>query len=312
MIKKTALITLLALLTLATGWANEPKRSVVHNADFVLERAVTWSVKSGGASAVAAVDQLLQGGGATIQKSFFKKLFAPKIIIKQVRSVEGARGDNALRIDVSTSRVSVMFTTEESLSRAFELLASMIVEKRGVSVIQGTDIIDWSASAFVPKPGAGAVDLTSGALLARGQIEALIAKTKAGTQLELTVVSPRGWVIESRALDGVHPSAKIYSATGFYTTAQLKTLADYAATRGVKMVLRAELLENNKAFKRVTGFDVNSVEGMRFVRALLGEWRRTTGIDIVDLGNISKSADERFMEFLKLIDPMIDTQIIFD
>lgn len=308
------IIILVAVLsTCTTLFAQAPKRSVSHNQDFSLVRPLTLSVPGSQSDIKSTLESIVRDNGGVLEHNFFKRLFvSPKIILRSVSHIAGARGDNALKIDVSYSKITITYTTELSLQRAMELFKGQLAFRNGTAVIAGIDIIDWVDVDYAStRQHTSNLDLTAGtSLLPRSQIEAIIGRTKRGDAVEIGVVTNRGWVIETSALEGINPGCKIYSSIGYYGLGQLKSLNDYAASKGVELILKSDILSGNEQFQNTTGFAMNSVEGMRFVRAMFAQWTAQTGVTTFIIGKQNVKVDERYGEFLEFLQTTLNIKFI--
>ncbi|MFI3294971.1 MAG: hypothetical protein R3Y19_03030 [Rikenellaceae bacterium] len=290
-----------------------PKQVVATSDDFTLSRSVVISSSHDALRENQQLCEFVRSAGGEIEQNFFKKFKSPKILIKRRSRIKDAQGDNGLQIVVGANKIQIFYTTEASLDRAMELLEEKIIDRNGRLLVSGGTITDWVEASDRAPSVSGTLDLTRGGILSYSQLSSSIGGGRSrGTTQRLKVVSSSAWVIESHSLDDINPTQKIYSQSKYYTLDELSKLNHHAVSRNTQLSLEVELLSSNSQFKRVTGFEFNSVEGMRFVRQLLGEWSVGTGIRnfVISGGNFKD--DPRFGEFLQHMKTVLNINITIE
>ncbi len=318
--KKLILLSLTLLLTSLTPLsANEPlsgeealyktapAQQIIQSdgEDFSLARYIVLKVPQKLLTQKQRLTELIRNSGGDIENNFFRKFSAPKITISQRSKIEGSRGEDALEIIVNSKQVNIRYTSASSLTRALELLESLVVEQNSRTLLAGGKIVDWGhgEGARVMRNMA-VIDLTS---LSKMDTQTLLATASSrgararNKTVSYRVVSSNAWAIESPALEDCNPTCKPYSASNFYSLQELKALHDHATKAGVQVVLEVDFMDKNSAFQTSTGFEFNTVEGMRFVRELLSSWSRATGIKHFTIKAGEFSNDPRYGEFIALM-----------
>ncbi len=276
--------------------------------DFSLARYITLKIPSKLLEERQRLTELIKASGGDVETNFFRKFSAPKISISQRSKIEGSRGEDALEITVSQQRINIYYTSTSSLTRAIELLESLVVEQNSRTLIAGGRMVDWGH-------GEGARVMRNMAVIDLTQLQKMDTQTLLATAsgkgskggktnrrtVNYRVVSPTAWVIESPALEDCNPTCKPYDSGAFYSLQELKALQDRASSNGLQVVLEVDLMDSNATFSHATGFEFNSVEGMRFVRELLGVWSKATGITHFNIKLGEFSSDSRYTEFIALM-----------
>ena len=114
---------------------------------------------------------------------------------------------------------------------------------------------------------------------------------------ELSLITPSlCWLTEGRAMNLVNPSQHIYSHT-HYKYSELSQMNSVCADNGVRLVPVFDLTAACPHFREVTGHDMLSVEGMRFVFVLLDEFIENTNFNVVKIVAPESSYRGRLEEF---------------
>lgn len=282
-------IILLSLLSLPILQAN-PKKSNLHGKSFSLERTVVVVAKRAERGAALQVVDILSQVGVTAKISS-KSLFAKaKIEIHRVKLIAGAGGVDALQITVTPNVVKISYTSDQGLKKALDFLRR-ITDRTS---IQGNDITDWRSEAA--KPLGGVFDASS-RMATMTQIETY-ARADRGREVYVQLVDGSNWRLESSVFAVINPKVRIYPTDGYYTIKQISGLADKLERSRITLIPVIDLINSNEPFQSVTGHCLNSVEGMRFVRAILEEYAAKLGCKKICIGNSAEDIDKRYLEFL--------------
>lgn len=275
---KKLLILILSFIQLSTYCL--PQQAIKHGNSFDLNRKI--ATKSTNQEFLT----LIRSQGATIANGFFERISAPKIIFQHTQTIDGAMGTDALKITVTSKKVTVRYTSPGSLIRCYELLGGMIKDGR----IAGADIVDWGARK---SKALGSIDLASKPR-PMDEIERQIRANRSST-LYVVLVNSNKWQLRNTVFTNVNSKYPFQAA---YTVAQVNQMTEIARREKVTLIPRMELLAENAEFRAITGHSIFSVEGMRFVRALLEEYAQQVNFKKLSLGKRTSAVDNRYMEFI--------------
>lgn len=301
MLKKAALI-LISILSILAVHAT-PKRIVSHGKEFSLERSVVVKATRADKDLKQAVLQLINSAGANSNTPFISLKTKPKIVIERVRSIEGVKEPDALQIKVTPMKVTINYTTEQSKKKVIVYLKALISGK----VIQGSDITDWGGRSKNTK---GIIDAST-TLLSISEIE---SQTKGSHNKEVMIqfADSLNWRLESSVFALVNPDESPYPGSGYYHLERIAELSAKLAKSRMKIIPVIELLIPNETFLRVTGHSQFSVEGMRFVRAIIEEYASKLGCQKLGIGTLCGAGDKRYLEFVTDIASKCNIELVFN
>lgn len=290
------IIILLSASSLNVGAVS--KKSVNHGRNFSLNRAIV--VDCDNEAAKDKITELITKAGASVKT---KGLLASKIVVDRVRNIDGVTEKNAFQIKVTPKKVIIHYTSDVSLSDAMLKLTEMVTYGK----IIGKDITDWHTS---PLGNEGVIDC-SARILTATEIEGKI-KAERAKQVVLILADSDNWRIETDVFKLVNPQQNIYPDGRYYTQETIAAIIAKAARNKLTVVPMVELLTPNASFERVTGHSQFSVEGMRFVRAIIEELVQHLGCKKICLGTKSDAADERYMQFIEDIAAKCDVELLIN
>lgn len=290
------IIILLSASSLNVGAVS--KKSVNHGRNFSLNRAIV--VDCDNEAAKDKITELITKAGASVKT---KGLLASKIVVDRVRNIDGVTEKNAFQIKVTPKKVIIHYTSDVSLSDAMLKLTEMVTYGK----IIGKDITDWHTS---PLGNEGVIDC-SARILTATEIEGKI-KAERAKQVVLILADSDNWRIETDVFKLVNPQQNIYPDGRYYTQETIAAIIAKAARNKLTVVPMVELLTPNASFERVTGHSQFSVEGMRFVRAIIEELVQHLGCKKICLGTKSDAADERYMQFIEDIATKCDVELLIN
>ncbi|MEG2478827.1 MAG: hypothetical protein RSA50_00965 [Mucinivorans sp.] len=303
MFRRTFLILIIVLCSTEL-WAQQIIKE--HGDYFSLDRSIVLRTKGISAKQETLLREKLMTSGAHFSGTV-KGLFSPRIIVRRTDHILGAKGPNALQITVSSNKVLLEYTSTASLNQGLKYLMQNIENKR----IRGVAITDWNSSGKRLIRG-GTIDLTSGTIdMALLKKEIHLAARKSGNKsVTLELISPNGWAIESSVFDLINPNHPItYPSQGNFSLEELSQIKQFCDQIGVRTIFEFDFRSENDNFMEATGFKMNSVEGMRFIRALLEQWSAAIGMGYVNYGE-EVTTDARYEDFLKKISHRLNLEII--
>ncbi len=301
---KLSKIIALMLMVIAPMVATAQNGDVEYTSEsFVLEgRKVT--VRGADAETSDQIAAKLAGGGAIVVSDIFSKVFLPGVTLSKVKHIDNQT--NAFNINVNSSRVLVKYTSEQSLSLALVELNELFDSAYGDRIIRGCNIAyrgekikrrkvlnsnDFGVYDGVSKHLSSAkVEKAMGVHFAEEPQRAFI----------LAMSNSSVFRAEFESLEGLNPEFYPLEKDGYYSAADIREFVEYAKRSGGEFVPAIDLLSDNEQFAEYTGHEIDSVEGMRFVRAMIEEAAREWGVKELCIGTLAK-ADVKpyYIEFLK-------------
>lgn len=285
---------------------------VTHGDYFVLNREIYLNTELLPAEISTEFQSWLESYGASVTKSFFKQFLAPKIIFKQQKKLNFG-GENSVKIDVSGKKVVINYNTPMAALRGVDLLNQMIQQRNGMNIVEGINIVDWfniSTKEQIVKQHDG-FDLTD-ATIGKVQIINAINKMPKNSKTVLYAATVQRWAIDCDVMNDCNGQWRKILAIHKYSIAEIKELIDAGASRGVDVILSLNLIDDNIPFKENTGHSIYSVEGMRFVRAIITEYRDKLGLKKIAIGSVSAGIDESYIEFIEHLKTLLKIDIIYE
>lgn len=234
-----------------------------------------------------------------------------RIVFEQVASIPGVSGSDALQITVKTRRITVNFTTENSLRYAVRILEGMILQdNRGVKYFPGGTVSDWGT-----RSGSGKELMLDAASTMRpvSELETMIRRIpsvgKRG-EIYVVLVDPAHWRMQSPSLEGLDPDQKLYPGNGYYRQEQLTQIREACRKSDLEMVPTLELFAENTPFTDALGHSVFSVEGMRLVRAALEDCKRILNPKKICLGAKPDGIPPRYQEFITELADILQVELV--
>lgn len=289
-----------------------PKKVVNSGDNFNLtSRKIAVSTGKADRAMAVEIEDMLRSEGAIISSG----LFTPKIVLKQVANIGGITGSDAVHIKVSKKRIQIQFTSQASQQRAIEILGTLITTVAGQRVVAGAEVADWdgiydgrignhidAASRFIP-----IAEIEHNIR----QKASSVRRTGSGG-VYILLVNNNNWRVETSTFSLINPKAKLSTTNQLYTHTQIRELMEYARRQRLNLIPTVELLSKNSEFETVTGHSLFSVEGMRFVRAILEEYVEQWDCRKICVGTQSAQADTRYMEFLTGLAANLGVEIVIN
>lgn len=256
-----------------------------------------------------AIEQMLALHGAKIMTGFFAELIYPHVSFKQAHTVHGS--SNALSIRVSPSSIKISYTSQEMAEKAMEYFRSLFEAPYGQRIIHGRNIVEVMpapSKSTLKRNSAGVVDGVTRTLTVH-EVQSAIRRSSPGDFM-MAIVSWRIFRFDFDVLEGINPALGHIASSGGYTSAQIVEMVKYGAANHLNFVPAIDLLSDNEPFEKQTGHRMNSVEGMRFVRAMLEQCAVQWGVRKICIGKKEDVADGRYMEFLHNIARTIGLELV--
>lgn len=233
------------------------------------------------------------------------------IVIRKVNGIQGvpAGKTDAYSIRVTSKTVSIDATSLKAAQWAYLSFRQLYVGDQPSTAskifgrkahIKGCEIIDWDVNAGTT--GRTTIDLTRQSYSPEELLKAVAKEGSSGkTQIYMIFISPAGWRIQSDIFRLINPNGAIHNGTCF-SYADIKKINEYAAYHGIEIVPVFDFSqERNSDFERVTGHRLYSVEGMRFVRALLKEFCENIDRDLFCLGDQRPSSHKKYTDEMESV-----------
>lgn len=256
-----------------------------------------------------AIEQMMVLHGAKIMTGFVAELIYPHISFKQVHTVQGS--NSALSIRVSSSSIKISYTSQEMGKKAMEYFRSLFEAPYGQRIIHGRNIVEimpTQPKSTLKRNSAGVVDGVTRTLTAY-EVQAAMKRSAPGDFM-MAIVSRRIFRFDFDVFASVNPTLGHIAQSGGYTSAQIVEMVKYGLAHRLNFVPAIDLLSDNAPFKTYTGHQMNSVEGMRFVRAMLEQCAQQWGVSKICIGNKEDIRDKRYMEFLYNIAGVVGLELV--
>lgn len=218
-----------------------------------------------------------------------------KIFIRKADRIEGAppAEKDAYAFRVTENRVYITVTSPKAAQWAYHTFRKLYAESSPLGFarklllkkyLRGCEITDWDANDPEYDDEA-TLDVTTAFLPADRICERIARLGHEGkSTLYLVLVSPEGWAVQSDVFRLINPRDDIHTGRCL-TYAEVERIRVCAEANGLELVPVFDLLSaSNPDFERVTGHRMHSVEGMRFIRALLEEYGRNLSPGRVCIG----------------------------
>lgn len=269
----------------------EPKKVVQHGKSFSLARPVLVVSEAGGQHLQQQVIDILTRAGTSATPVAVAKGFKTKIVIQRVGNIDNIREKDVLQIRVAPKKITISYTSDFAGARAVDIFGKLISGRE----IPGQEITDWGNS----KIKRGVIDVSS-RLMTIAEIEGALRHNRE-REIYLQLVDEDNWRLESSVFTVVDPTAKVYPSNGYYRFSQIASLMSKLNTNRFTLIPTIELMSPNKVFEQATGHSQFSVEGMRFVRAIIEECVEKLNCKVISVGTKSDQADERYIKFLEQV-----------
>lgn len=274
------------------------QRVEMHGKGFSLNRQIVVVAAEYDNDVRQKITDILDAKGVRYITSQNSKITKQKILLSRVAKIEGVEQGNAYHIKVTPKKVLIQYTTQMSLDKAVEYFADLMAEND--KILPGQVVYDWGES----KVKRGVIDAASTYLSAEEVAEILRYHKKSNVML--CVVKGDNWRLESEVFGVIDPQAQVYPQGEHYTFSMVAELVQ----KHSRLIPMIDLLGRSEVFERVTGHSQFSVEGMRFVRAIVEEFVAKTGGKRLCIGVRPKSPDMRYMDFLNELAKRLEIEMV--
>ncbi len=287
----------------------KPRHEVPSRQRFLLDKSVFITADFEHRTVPTELAKWMRARGIAASNAFNKA--KGRISFVRVKTIEGAAGNDAWRMEVGTRQITVSFTTENSLKHAVEAVKNAVRrgETDGKFYIQGGVTIDWGTRTAARDHDATADAATS--LRPVSDLEAAVKRLGGKSrEVYLILVNSDSWRMESPSLAMAGSTQRLYPTDGYYSIRQLRLLADAARKSQVEIIPTLELFAENKPLVAAFGHSIFSVEGMRFVRAAIEDCVEILRPNKICLGRLSNEADMRYLEFISDLAAMLNVELV--
>lgn len=245
----------------------------------------------------------LAAHGATVVDDFISRMFSPRVTVSHATKIDGHA--EAYCIEVGKSKVAITYTSQEMLDRAVKQFYFLFDSPYGQRLIRGVNVChyaDQPQKSTVKRNKAGIIDGVT-TVLTTAQVESAIRaqlRSNPNSYFTLAIINRQMFRFDFNALRTLNANAKaICPADAKYSIDQIRRFVATAREAGGEFVPAIDLLSNNAPFEAYTGHPMSSVEGMRFVRAIIEECSRTWGIKSICIGRRANcEAGQQYFDFL--------------
>ena len=226
---------------------------------------------SGGAEKCDLLEEFFTTNGCTLAESG-----GTAVNVSLVESIEGAYDyelhgyeNEAYTLDVTASGINITAVTPTGIIRAAQTLTQLAEGWDGTPALEAVSIKDWPAfklRGYMHDVGRSFISIDE---LIK-QVE-LFSRFKVNT-FHWHLTENQAWRFEVKAYPALTFEASMTRFTGnFYTQDDCKRLMEVAKKHGVVVVPEIDMPGHSAAFERAMGFDMQSEEGKKVLKAVLDE-----------------------------------------
>lgn len=228
-------------------------------------------------AAILQQDLADMGRPMTIVKNIPADLPCILLSLDKVDAPSGT--DEAYRLDVDASRISIHANTAHGLFNAVQTLHQLM---RDDFMVDNCSIRDWPSFPFRGYMVDVGRNYQSVNLL-KEQI-GVMARYKLNV-FHLHLTENIAWRLESKVCPALNSAANMTRNSGeYYSFDELNELIRYCADRYITLIPELDMPGHSDAFKRATGYDMQSPEGMELCRKLLNELMDHTDLPYIHIG----------------------------
>ncbi|MFI3287271.1 MAG: hypothetical protein R3Y61_02205 [Rikenellaceae bacterium] len=239
---------------------------------------------------------------AVVMTDVFSKMFSPSVKLKYVNEIDGKR--DSYKVTVKKNKIVVQYTDLELLEDAIAQLYKLEGEGSSGRIIRGAVVSyakDRAAKIKIRTNSAGIYDGISKKQSNSDIQEAIRAQVASDDKKFIfAIVNKSLFRVDFDVFKEVNPSMASICTAESYSKEEILSIVQYAEGRGGSFVPALDLLSDNAAFESFTGHKIHSVEGMRFVRAIIEECANVWGVQAICVGTLAKSdAPNYYIDFLQ-------------
>lgn len=308
MLKQIAILAaiLLSLTALSQDLNPKPKKMTTTKKVFVADGDVVVIGDNQASSSAAEISRWLNSEGVnSVYGGNVMSMFKQRIVLKI--GTHGGRGES-YSIVINAKKVEITASSTMMLQRAADILKQLIIsvqyKGRVCKGFRGGEIADWGDAAKKTK-GDMVFDAAT-RHVSTDELDGTIKRWSGGGTriIYFKMVDQSGWLAPSDIFNQLQLDA---IGTGrAYTYEEIKHISDACARHGVEFIPTFCVLDNIPRFAESTGHEVMSVEGLRFIKAMIKDYVDHTGVNKVCLGKAGENMPIRYIndlsEYLKTLD----------
>lgn len=203
------------------------------------------------------------------------------------KSIEGvpAGAKGGYHISVSRERINIVSDSPHSTAIAVRIIKELYQKSSGVKksrkkLLMCYEITGWDNEKSESKYRMENNPFIPAAKLIKNTEQYIPHGT---SEVELVLTDPvAGWFIAGDVLKLVNEKRSIHPAA-YYSYEELNNIGKRLNELEITVIPTIDLSTPNLRFRDITGHPMLSVEGFRFVKALLDEFFRNTGYDTVNI-----------------------------
>ena len=277
-------------------------------------RKIAISVPKGEEELGGRLAQFFTRCGAQVEMGFFAQLIYPTVSLRQ-RDTDG----EGYSIRVRPGSIRVVYSSPIFAARAVDDLEGLFAEPYAQRMIRGVDVVSYDAkrrtadvSGVAVKEG-GVVDCAvryhSSASIAAALKRQAVAGSRAAVVL---IASPEAMRLNLECMRVFNPNSPIVPRAECYNNQSAGEIVRAGEQAGVRVTFGVDLLSENPKFRFWSGHELNSVEGMRLVRAVIEEMASQWGVRRLYIGpkTGAYASDARYRDFLNQIAARSNVELV--
>ncbi|MPR36687.1 family 20 glycosylhydrolase [Salmonirosea aquatica] len=187
--------------------------------------------------------------------------------------------EEAYRLLVDSERIELVANTPHGIFNGLQTLRQLVRESEAVPGCRITDYPAFAWRGLMHDVGRNFQSLP----FLKKQIEFMALYKLNIFHLHLT--EDVAWRLESkRHPELTRPETMTRDAGQYYTQLELQELIDFCRARYITLVPELDMPGHSAAFRRATGVEMQSVEGMKIVKGVLEEFCQTFDLKYLHLG----------------------------
>jgi len=190
--------------------------------------------------------------------------------------------EEAYRLKIDRRKISVEATTEQGVYWALQTLRQLADGSPQKGTVQGCDITDWPAfriRGFMQDVGRRYVSVPE----LKKEI-ALLSKFKVNV-FHWHLTENQSWRLQSKIFPMLNDSANTTRMPGqYYTLEEARELVAFCKAHHVLLIPEIDMPGHSEAFVRTFRHDMQSPEGMKILKLLVGEVCETFDVPYLHIG----------------------------
>lgn len=217
-------------------------------------------------------------GGRTDQRS------TAVIEVKLVESLDGVplNQDEAYTLKVMANKISIEAMSERGVYWAMQTLRQLAGVSEQKTVFQGCTITDWPAfriRGFMHDVGRTYISMDE----LKREIT-ILSRFKINV-FHWHLTENQSWRLESKIFPMLNDSVNTTRMSGkYYTQAEAKELVAFCKAHGMTLIPEIDMPGHSAAFIRTFRHDMQSPEGMKILKLLIGEVCETFDVPYLHIG----------------------------